>query len=283
MQFEGSEKIKVLLVDDQPSLQFQLSSVINAQADMATVTQACSVREAVDLFELHGPDLTVIDLRTSGMEGIRAILAIRKRHPLARFLALAEFESNEFVTMAFALDVREFALPRTAETAFLNALRHIHARDRLIPSPETHSFSSKLGRFRFGPKKREVLKLVAQGMSNKEIGAQLGIFESTVKSHVSMILKKLAVRNRTEAVGIALKYGLLQAPSSDPAEFKASKRERQVLELVAQGMSNKEIGAQLGIFESTVKSHVGMILKKLGVRSRIEAVVIAHEHGLGHL
>ena len=202
-------RIRVLVVDDHPIMRFGIAAIIDATPDMTAVAQAGSGEEAVELFEKNLPDITLMDLRLPGMSGVEAIRTIIGRHRNARFVVLTTYEGDEDIHQALQAGARGYIVKGMPHEALVNALRRVHAGGRFLPPPVSRALSSRIPNCDLSAREREVLHLIVKGKSNKEIAADLGITESTVKCHVSVILMRLNVDDRTQAVVTALQRGLV--------------------------------------------------------------------------
>jgi two-component system, NarL family, response regulator len=209
MNMTNPEKIKVLIVDDHPIMRVGISAIINARADMIAVAQAGTGESAVELFEQHHPDITLMDLRLPGMSGVDAIRMIRMRHPEACFVVLTTYEGDEDIYQALEAGARAYIIKGMPHELLVDALRRVHAGGRFVPSPVSRALASRTPSSDLSSRERDVLQLLARGESNKEIATHLGITESTVKCHVSVILMRLQVADRTQAVLAALQRGLV--------------------------------------------------------------------------
>jgi two-component system, NarL family, response regulator len=203
------EKIKVLIVDDHPIMRVGISAIINARTDMIAVAQAGTGESAVELFEQHHPDITLMDLRLPGMSGVDAIRMIRTRHPEACFVVLTTYEGDEDIYQALEAGARAYIIKGMPHELLVDALRRVHAGGRFVPSPVSRALASRTPSSDLSSRERDVLQLLARGESNKEIATHLGITEATVKCHVSVILMRLQVADRTQAVLAALQRGLV--------------------------------------------------------------------------
>jgi DNA-binding NarL/FixJ family response regulator len=202
-------KIRVLVVDDHPIMRIGISAIIEATPDMTAVAQAGSGEEAIELFEKHLPDITLMDLRLPGMSGVEAIKILVSRHRGAKFVVLTTYEGDEDIHQALQAGARSYIIKGMPHEALVSALRRVHAGGRFLPTPVTQALSSRLPNSELSAREREVLTLIAGGKSNKEIATELGITESTVKCHVSVILMRLNVSDRTQAVVTAIQRGLV--------------------------------------------------------------------------
>jgi two-component system, NarL family, response regulator len=206
---ENSDKITVLVVDDHPLMRVGIAAIINAHADMIASAQAGTGEEAVELFEQHRPDVTLIDLRLPGMSGVEAIQTIRTRHPQARFVVLTTYEGDEDIYQALAAGAQGYMIKGMPHDTLINAVRRVHAGGRFLPPPVKHALASRTPNSDLSSREREVLALLASGKTNREIAAELRITEATVKCHVSVILMRLNANDRTQAVVVALQRGLV--------------------------------------------------------------------------
>jgi two-component system, NarL family, response regulator len=202
-------KIKVLIVDDHPIMRVGIAAIIQATPGMTAVAQAGSGEEAVELFEKYLPDITLMDLRLPGMSGVEAIRTVMARHPNAKFVVLTTYEGDEDIHQALQAGARSYIIKGMPHDALVNALRRVHAGGRFLPQPVSHALNSRIPNSDLSAREREVLDLIVRGRSNKEIAVELGITESTVKCHVSVILMRLNVSDRTQAVVSALQRGLI--------------------------------------------------------------------------
>src|ERR1035438_2548243 len=201
-------KIRVLVVDDHPIMRMGIAAIIEATPDMTTVAQAGSGEEAVDLFEMHLPDITLMDLRLPGMSGVEAIRTVIARHRDAKFVVLTTYEGDEDIHQALQAGARSYIVKGMPHDALVGAVRRVHSGGRFLPPPVSRALSSRIPNSDLSAREREVLSLIVRGRSNKEIATELGITESTVKCHVSVILMRLNVTDRTQAVVTALQRGL---------------------------------------------------------------------------
>ena len=202
-------KISVLVVDDHPLMRFGVSTMINAQSDMAVVAQASDGREAIEQFRLHEPDVTLMDLRLPGMSGVEAIRAIREFNSHAHVAVLTTYEGDEDIHQALAAGARGYLLKGMSSETLVDAIRRVHAGLRSLPPPVARTLASRTPNSEISPREREVLSHVVHGKSNREIAALLGITEATVKCHVSELLRRLDVTDRTQAAVSALKRGFV--------------------------------------------------------------------------
>jgi two-component system, NarL family, response regulator len=201
-------KFGVLIVDDHPLMRLGVAAIISAQRDMRVCAQAGSGEEAVALFQQHSPDVTLMDLRLPVMTGLEALRHIRKYKADARCLVLTTYEGDEDIYQAMAAGALGYIIKGMSNETLVEALRRVHKGSRYLPAPVAKSLAGRPPKSELSRREREVLSLMTQGKSNREIGFALGISETTVKCHVSVILERLGVEDRTQAVLAALHRGL---------------------------------------------------------------------------
>jgi two-component system, NarL family, response regulator len=204
-----TNKIKVMVVDDHPLMRVGVSSIVNARSDMTVVAQTGTGEEAVALFGQHKPDITLMDLRLPGMSGVDAIHAIRARFPAARFVVLTTYEGDEDIHRALEAGARGYIIKGMPYQILIDALLRVHSGGRFLPAPITKALEARMPDSDLSTREQEVLRHLVEGLTNKEIANQLGITEATVKCHVSTILMRLNVSDRTQAVVTALQRGLV--------------------------------------------------------------------------
>jgi len=201
--------MKVMVVDDHPLMRVGVASIVNARSDMLVVAQTGTGEEAVTLFQRHTPDVTLMDLRLPGMSGVDAIRAIRKTHSQARFVVLTTYEGDADIHQALEAGAQGYVIKGMPYQTLVDALHRVYRGERFLPPPVARALASRMPDSDLSAREREVLSLLANGKSNKDIASLLGITEATVKCHVSAILLRLNVSDRTEAVVTALQRGLV--------------------------------------------------------------------------
>lgn len=201
-------KFKVLVVDDHPIVRAGIAAIIQTSADMMVVGQAASGEDAVQTFATHLPDVTLMDLRLPGLSGVDAIRTIRHTHPEARFVVLTTYDGDEDIYQALAAGAKGYIIKGMPHTVLLGALRRVCAGGQYLPQSVTRALAGRTPSSELSAREREVLSLIVGGKSNREIASALGITEGTVKCHVSVILMRLNVHDRTQAVLVALQRGL---------------------------------------------------------------------------
>jgi DNA-binding NarL/FixJ family response regulator len=203
-------KMKVMVVDDHPLMRVGITAIINARSDMTVVAQAETGEESVLLFQRHQPDVTLMDLRLPGnMGGVEAIAAVRSSYPNARFIVVTTYEGDADIHRALEAGAQGYVIKGMPYQTLVEALQKVHAGRRFVPLPVARTLASRMPDSDLSSREMEVLQLLMSGKRNKDIAHQLGITEATVKSHVSAILMRLNVSDRTEAVVTALRRGLV--------------------------------------------------------------------------
>ena len=201
--------IRVLAVDDHPLLREGIAALIGSEEDMELVGEASNGREALDLFRKYQPDITLMDLQMPEMNGIDAVGAIRGEFPDARIIVLTTHPGDVQVSRALKAGARGYLLKGMLRKELLETIRAVHAGQKRLSSEAAAEIAEHAIDDVLTPREIDVLRLVAAGNANKEIGAQLSLTEVTVKTHVKNILAKLGANDRTHAVTIALKRGII--------------------------------------------------------------------------
>jgi DNA-binding NarL/FixJ family response regulator len=201
--------IRILTVDDHALLRNGIAGLVNAEPDMKMIAEAATGVEAIKQFRQHRPDVTLMDLQMPDMTGIEAIVGIRSDFPEARIIVLTTYSGDVQVVRALRAGARGFLLKGRVNRELLDIIRAVHAGQRRIPPEIAAELAEHAGEEDLSARELEVLGLVAQGNANKEIAARLSITEETVKSHVTKILAKLRANDRTHAVAIGLKRGII--------------------------------------------------------------------------
>jgi DNA-binding NarL/FixJ family response regulator len=206
---EGSGMIRILTVDDHPLLREGVASLLGNEPDMQLVAEAANGREALEQFRKHRPDVTLMDLQMPGMSGIDAITAIRAEFPEARIVVLTTYAGDVQVIRALRAGARGYLLKNFLRKDLLDTIRAVHAGQRRVPAEVAEQIAEHAADDFLTSREIEVLRLIAAGNANKEVAARLSIKEETVKGHVKNILSKLDANDRTHAVTIALKRGII--------------------------------------------------------------------------
>lgn len=201
--------IRILIVDDHPIMRVGIAALIASSKEMVVVGQAGTGEEAIEQHAAHSPDITLMDLRLPGISGVETIRQIRQRTPDARFIVLTTYEGDEDIHQAMEAGAAGYLVKGLPQEMLVAAVRRVYADGRYFPPPVHQALAARTRDSSLSRRERQVLELVAKGKSNKEIATALGITEATVKCHVSVILSRLNVTDRTQAVVTALHRGLI--------------------------------------------------------------------------
>jgi DNA-binding NarL/FixJ family response regulator len=204
-----TKTISVLVVDDHPLLREGIAAVIDGEMDITLSAEASNGREAIELFRLHRPDVTLMDLQMPGMNGIDTIVAIRNEFPSARFVVLTTYGGDVQALRALKAGATGYLLKSMLRKDLLDTIRIVHAGKRRIPPEVAAELAEHVTDDALSEREVEVLRRVATGHSNKIIASQLAVSEATVKGHMKSILAKLAANDRTHAVTLAMKRGFI--------------------------------------------------------------------------
>jgi DNA-binding NarL/FixJ family response regulator len=207
---EENKTIRVLMVDDHPLLREGIAAVIEGQPDLEVVGEATNGREAVELFRARKPDIVLMDLQMPVMGGIEAISAIRSEFPNARIVVLTTYKGDTQALRAFKAGASGYLLKSMLRKELLDTIRSVHAGHRRIPPEIASEIAEHHTDDALSQREIEVLQRVAAGGANKIIAGELNISEETVKAHMRSILAKLSANDRTHAVMIALKRGIIE-------------------------------------------------------------------------
>jgi DNA-binding NarL/FixJ family response regulator len=202
--------IRILSVDDHPLLREGIALLIESQPDMVLVAQAANGREAIEQFRQHHPDVTLMDLRLPDMSGIDALIAIRTESPAACVVMLTTFEGDVEIQRALEAGARGYLLKTTPAKELVEVIRQTHAGKKRIPAEIAAHLAEHMGDESLTAREVEVLTHLADGNRNKDIAELLSISEETVKVHIKHIMEKLDASDRTQAVAIAVRRGIIQ-------------------------------------------------------------------------
>lgn len=203
-------QIRVLSVDEVPLMRAGIATVINAKPDMQVVAHASSAHEAIRRFREHQPDVTLMDLHLPDMSGIDAMIAIRKEFPKARIVVFTNFEGDIEIRRAFEAGARSYMLKSTLPNDLADTIRQVHAGKKSVPPEVAARIAEHLSEESLTEREVEVLKLAMAGNRNRDIADCLFISEETVKAHMKHILEKLGASDRTQAVTIAARRGIIR-------------------------------------------------------------------------
>jgi DNA-binding NarL/FixJ family response regulator len=205
----SNRPIRVLTVDDHALLRDGIAKLLAAQPDMEFVAEASNGREAIEQFRLHKPDVMLMDLQMPEMNGVDAMIAICSEFPHARIIVLTTYTGDVQVLRALRADARGYLLKNLLRKELLETIRLVHAGQKRIPPEVASELAEHATDESLSEREVQVLRLISAGNANKEVAAQLSITEETVKGHVKNILSKLGANDRTHAVTIALKRGIM--------------------------------------------------------------------------
>jgi DNA-binding NarL/FixJ family response regulator len=201
--------IRILIVDDHALLREGIAALVADQRDMKIVAEASNGREAIEQFRLHNPDVTLMDLQLPDMNGTDAMIAVRSEFPGARVIILTTYSGDVQVSRALKAGARAYLLKSLLRKELLDTIRAVHAGQKRIPSELANQLADHLADDSLTARETQVLRLISGGNANKLIADQLSITEETVKGHVKSILSKLGANDRTHAVTIGLKRGII--------------------------------------------------------------------------
>ncbi|HEV2445975.1 MAG TPA: response regulator transcription factor [Candidatus Sulfopaludibacter sp.] len=202
--------IRVLVADDHPIVCMGLAAMISTQPDMALVGQAANGREAIELFKQHQPDITLMDLRMPECGGVEAIRAIRGFSQHGGFIVLTTYQGDEDIHRALMAGAQAYLLKGMPHGELIQAIRSVHAGLRYLPPAVMKSLAERAPGAELSTRELDILRLIFKGMSNRQIAESLGITEGTVKWHINIILSRLNVSDRTQAVVTALQRGIVE-------------------------------------------------------------------------
>jgi two-component system NarL family response regulator len=203
------EKIRVLIADDHVTVLEGLAAIIDRQPDMAVAAQAENGLAAVNLWRAHHPDVGLLDLRMPQMDGASAIEEIRRQDPSARIVVLTTYDTDNEISRAVKAGARGYMLKDARREDILDCIRRVHRGETCIPAPLVAKLAATVSSESLTSREVKVLELLARGLSNKEIGSQLFISETTVKSHLRSVFAKLNVLSRTEAISVGSRRGII--------------------------------------------------------------------------
>lgn len=205
-----TEPIRILSVEDHPVFREGLITIISSQPDMLLVAQAGNAIEAVAEYRRHRPDITLMDLRLPGTNGIDTLISIRGEYPDARVIILTTADSDGEIQRALRAGASGYVLKSMPKNELLDVIRSVHSGRRYVPPQVAARLAEHIGEEDLTQRELEVLRLIRDGYRNKQIADRLAIAETTVNFHIKNLVEKLQANDRTHAVTIALRRGLLQ-------------------------------------------------------------------------
>jgi len=205
----ASKGIRILSVDDHPLLREGIAAVINSQQDMCIIADAASSKDAIEQFRKHKPDVTLMDLRLPDNSGIDTMISIRTEFPEARIIMLTTFEGDVEIQRALEAGARAYLLKSMPPKELVEVIRQVHAGKKRIPPQLAAQLAEHISDEALTSREIEVLCQIAEGNRNRDIGEKLFITEETVKVHIKNIMGKLGASDRTQAVAIAIRRGII--------------------------------------------------------------------------
>jgi DNA-binding NarL/FixJ family response regulator len=200
----------VLIVDDHALLRTGVANIINQEPDLHVIAEAANGVEGIDAFERHHPDVTLLDLRMPVMEGVEAVRQIRARDPLAKVIILTTYDADEDIARALSAGAKAYVLKDISADALIACIHEVLNGKTYLAPAAAAKLAERVTQIQLTPRELATLRLMAEGKSNKEVANELGISERTVKTHLGHLFEKLGVTNRTEAVKVATRRGLVR-------------------------------------------------------------------------
>ena len=200
----------MLVVDDHALFRTGVANIINQESDLRVVAEAANGAEAVEAFERHHPDVTLLDLRMPVMDGVEAVRQIRAREPQARVIVLTTYDTDDEIARALKAGAKAYVLKDIAADDLVSCIRAVLAGKTYLAPAAAAKLAEGVTHVQLTPRELATLRLTADGKANKEIASELGISERTVKTHLGHLFEKLGVTSRTEAIKVATRRGLVR-------------------------------------------------------------------------
>jgi two-component system, NarL family, response regulator len=205
-----SKQIRTLIADDHFLVRLGLIQVINEQEDMTVVGEAANGHQAIELYRQHLPDVTLMDVRMPGLDGVEATISLCNEHKNARIIILTTYDGDQDIYRALQGGASAYLLKDQPRQVMLETIRNVHLGTYKLPKDLAERLAGRRMRDELTPREMEILKLIVKGLTNKEISNELSITEGTVKIHINSILSKLDVNDRTQAATTAIKRGIVK-------------------------------------------------------------------------
>jgi DNA-binding NarL/FixJ family response regulator len=208
-QHDVKQKIQVLIVDDHFLVRIGLANSLNIESDMACVAEARTGAEAIELYRKHLPDVVLLDLRLPDMDGVEVTNKLRSEFPGAAVIMISTFDGEEDIYRALQAGARSYVPKDVSRDELLQIIRTVHEGNHALPAPVAARLAQRMQRRELTEREHQVLRLVVEGQTNKQIATNLNVTEVTVKLHVSSILTKLGAQDRTHASTLAIQRGIV--------------------------------------------------------------------------
>jgi DNA-binding NarL/FixJ family response regulator len=205
------DRIRIFIVDDHPVVRAGLTSMLGTQQDIEVIATASSGDAALEALETTAADVILLDLRMPGLSGVKTIQEIRRSGYLTRIIVLTSFETDEDIYRAVQAGAQGYLLKDTSLKEMIEAIKNVHAGKRYIPRDIAARLAERMMRAELTARELEILRMLAKGLTNKQIGKVLSISDNTVKNHVNSVIEKLEVCDRTEAATTAIQRGIISA------------------------------------------------------------------------
>src|SRR5579864_352868 len=206
----ATAKARVLLVDDHALLRTGVANIINQEPDLRVIAEAGNGVEAIDAYERHHPDVTLLDLRMPVMEGVEVVRRIRELDPDARLIILTTYDTDDEISRALKAGAKAYVLKDISAEALVGCIREVLNGKTYLAPAAAAKLAEGVTRVQLTPREMAALRLMADGKANKEIASELNISERTVKTHLGHLFEKLGVTSRTEAIKVATRRGLVR-------------------------------------------------------------------------